>query len=303
MHTWLNQHQLLLSQQILKVKLPHAILINGVPGAGKSELSNWLIKVLSCNSPANNQSILTPCMSCKPCLLQQSKTYPDHLFIDNDGKSIGVDQVRQASRFFEKTAQLGHCKTTLINAAHTMTVSAANALLKTLEEPNNNNFIVLQTSEVETLLPTIISRCFVLDIRPPVGDALLAELQQSGQDPFVNLSQLSELSNAATNENYQRFSKSFIEFLQGNSAKHSEVLQQLNDNTECLRWLEKVMVALMRQQYKWLPGENQLNEEVIWSIYQVIISATKQLKTLTQMNKQFTFEKLLVDIIDIIQGN
>ena len=59
----------------------------------------------------------------------------------------------------------------------------------------------------------------------------------------------------------------------------------------------------MRQQYKWLPGENQLNEEVIWSIYQVIISATKQLKTLTQMNKQFTFEKLLVDIIDIIQGN
>jgi DNA polymerase-3 subunit delta' len=302
MHTWLNQHQLLLSQQIIKVKLPHAILINGVTGAGKSQLSNWLIQVLSCKSPVNSQSILSACMSCKPCLLQQSKTYPDHLLIDNDGKSIGVDQVRQASRFFEKTAQLGHCKTTLINAAHTMTISAANALLKTLEEPNNNNFIVLQTSEVETLLPTIISRCLVLDIRPPVGDALLAELQQSGQDPFVNLSQLSELSDATINENYQSFSKVFIAFLQGNSAKHSDVLNQLNDNKECLRWLEKVMVSLMRQQYNWVQGENQLNEEMIWSTYQVITSAIKQIKTLTQVNKQFTFEKLLVDISDITQG-
>jgi DNA polymerase-3 subunit delta' len=303
MHSWLNQHQHLLSQQIVNVKLPHAILINGVPGAGKSQLSHWLIQVLSCESPVNNQSILTPCLSCKPCLLQQSKTYPDHLLIDSDGKSIGVDQVRQASLFFEKTAQLGHCKTTLINAAHTMTVSAANALLKTLEEPNDNNFIVLQTSELETLLPTIISRCFVLDIRPPVGEGLLAELQQSGQDPFVNLSQLSELSNATINDSYQIFTESFIDFLQGNLARHSEVLSQLNDNTESLRWLEKVMVSLMRQQYKWVQGENQLNEEMIWSIYQVIIAATKQLKTLIQVNKQFTFEKLLVDISDISQGN
>jgi len=301
MHTWLKPHQHLLSQQIIKVKLPHAILINGVAGAGKSQLSNWLIQVLSCETPINNQSILSACMSCKPCLLQQSKTYPDHLLIDNDGKSIGVDQVRQASRFFEKTAHLGRCKTILINAAHTMTVSAANALLKTLEEPSNNNFIILQTSELETLLPTIISRCFVLDIRPPVGDALLAELKQTGQDPFVNLSQLSELSDVTTNENYQSFFKSFIEFLQGNSAKHSDVLNKLNDNKESLRWLEKVMVSLMRQQYNWVQGENQLNEEMIWSIYQVIISATKQLKTLTQVNKQFTFEKLLVDISDITE--
>jgi len=303
MHSWLNQHQRLLSQQIIKVKLPHAILINGVAGAGKSQLSNWLIQVLSCDNPVDSQSILSACMSCKPCLLQQSKTYPDHLFIDSDGKSIGVDQVRQASRFFEKTAQLGHCKTTLINAAHTMTVSAENALLKTLEEPNNNNFIILQTSELETLLPTIISRCFVLDIRPPVGDELLAELQQSGQDPFVNLSQLSELSNATTNENYQHFSQSFVAFLQGDSAKHSEVLNQLNDKAECLRWLEKIMVALMRQQYNWVQGDSQLKQEVIWAIYQVVISATKQLKTLTQVNKQFTFEKLLVDISNIIQGH
>ena len=55
MHSWLDQQQLLLSKQITQIKLPHAILINGMEGSGKSELSQWLIKVLSCTDPKNVQ--------------------------------------------------------------------------------------------------------------------------------------------------------------------------------------------------------------------------------------------------------
>jgi DNA polymerase III subunit delta' len=300
MHSWLEQQQLLLSKQISQIKLPHAILINGVDGAGKTQLSQWLIKVLSCTQPEKAQNILTPCESCKSCLLQRSNTYPDHLLIESGGKSIGVDQVRQASRFFEKTAQIGHCKTSLITAAHNMTISAANALLKTLEEPNPDNYIVLLTSELETLLPTIISRCFIIDIRPPVGEALLVELKQSGSDPFVNLSQLKELSDSSINEKYQNFENCFCTFLQKKPINRSEVLNLLNDNTDSVRWLEKVMVKLMRQQYNWLEGDNLLNEKVIWAIYQLVLSAIKQLKLLMQANKQFIFEKLLVDIDALI---
>jgi DNA polymerase-3 subunit delta' len=300
MHSWLEQQQLLLSKQISQIKLPHAILINGVDGAGKTQLSQWLIKVLSCTQPEKVQNILTPCESCKSCLLQRSNTYPDHLLIESGGKSIGVDQVRQASRFFEKTAQIGHCKTSLITAAHNMTISAANALLKTLEEPNPDNYIVLLTSELETLLPTIISRCFIIDIRPPVGEALLAELKQSGSDPFVNLSQLKELSDSSINEKYQNFENCFCTFLQKKPINRSEVLNLLNDNTDSVRWLEKVMVKLMRQQHNWLEGDNLLNEKVIWAIYQLVLSAIKQLKLLMQANKQFIFEKLLVDIAALI---
>jgi len=300
MHSWLDQQQLLLSKQITQIKLPHAILINGVESAGKSELSQWLIKVLSCNKPENVQSVLMPCKSCKSCLLHRSNTYPDHLLIESGGKSIGVDQVRQASRFFEKTAQIGNCKTALITAAHNMTVSAANALLKTLEEPNPDNYIVLLTSELETLLPTIISRCFIIDIRPPVGEKLLAELKQSGSDPFVNLSQLKELSDPSINEKYQNFEHFFCAFLQKKPINLSEVLSLLNDNSDSVRWLEKVMVKLMRQQYNWLEGDNLLDEKVIWAIYQLVLSAIKQLKLLMQANKQFIFEKLLVDITVVI---
>jgi DNA polymerase-3 subunit delta' len=241
-----------------------------------------------------------PCESCKSCLLHRSNTYPDHLLIESGGKSIGVDQVRQASRFFEKTAQIGQCKTALITAAHNMTVSAANALLKTLEEPNPDNYIVLLTSELETLLPTIISRCFIIDIRPPVGEKLLAELKQSGSDPFVNLSQLKELSDSSVNEKYQSFENCFYTFLQKKPINRSEVLSLLNDNIDSVRWLEKVMVKLMRQQYNWLEGDNLLNEKVIWAIYQLVLSAIKQLKLLMQANKQFIFEKLLVDIAVLI---
>ncbi len=300
MHSWLDQQQLLLSKQITQIKLPHAILISGVESAGKSELSQWLIKVLSCNKPENVQSVLMPCNSCKSCLLHRSNTYPDHLLIESGGKSIGVDQVRQASRFFEKTAQIGNCKTALITAAHNMTVSAANALLKTLEEPNPDNYIVLLTSELETLLPTIISRCFIIDIRPPVGQKLLAELKQSGSDPFVNLSHLKELSDPSINEKYQKFEHFFCAFLQKKPINHSEVLSLLNDNPDSVRWLEKVMVKLMRQQYNWLEGDNLLDEKVIWAIYQLVLSAIKQLKLLMQANKQFIFEKLLVDITVVI---
>jgi DNA polymerase-3 subunit delta' len=300
MHSWLEQQQLLLSKQITQIKLPHAILINGVEGAGKSALSQWLIQVLSCTNPENIEQVLLPCKECKSCLLHRSNTYPDHLLIESGGKSIGVDQVRQASRFFEKTSQIGQCKTALITAAHNMTVSAANALLKTLEEPNPDNYIVLLTSEVQTLLPTIISRCFIIDIRPPVGEQLLAELKQSGTDPFVNLSHFKELSDSFLNEQYQHFENSFFTFLQNKPIKGSEILSLLNESADSVRWLEKAMVKLMRQQYNWLAGDNLLNEQVIWSIYQLVLSATKQLKILVQANKQFIYEKLLVDITAVI---
>ncbi len=80
----------------------------------------------------------------------------------------------------------------------------------------------------------------------------------------------------------------------------SELLALLNDNTDSVRWLEKVMVKLMRQHYNWLEGTSLLNEQLIWSIYQLVLSAIKQLKLLMQANKQFIFEKLLVDITVVI---
>jgi DNA polymerase-3 subunit delta' len=88
--------------------------------------------------------------------------------------------------------------------------------------------------------------------------------------------------------------------LQNKPINRSEILSLLAENTNSVRWLEKVMVKLMRQQYAWLKTEILLSEQVIWSIYQLVLSAVKQLKLLMQANKQFVFEKLLVDITAVI---
>ena len=99
---------------------------------------------------------------------------------------------------------------------------------------------------------------------------------------------------------YQNFENCFYTFLQNKPINRSELLSLLNDNVDSVRWLQKVMVKLMRQQYNWLEGEHLLNEKVIWAIYQLVLSAIKQLKLLMRANKQFIFEKLLVDIAVVI---
>ena len=178
MKPWLIEPQKLLSRQINNNCLPHAILISGVDGSGKQELAQWLIKVLVCQSPVRQQEsqLLHACGQCKTCLLHQSKTYPDHIHVESQTKTIGIDEIRLASRFLEKTAHIGINKTVLIPKAEKMTVAAANALLKTLEEPTDNSVIVLLSCDATSLLPTIISRCRLFNIRPPVGDALLEGL-------------------------------------------------------------------------------------------------------------------------------
>ena len=139
MKTWLLSVQQQLSRQVLSNKLPHALLFSGVSGAGQEELARWLINVLLCQTLSNEkiaeQSIIQACGHCKTCQLFASDSYPDHLTIVNEKATIGVDSIRKLSQFFEKTAHIGIAKSALINHADTMTVSAANALLKTLEEP------------------------------------------------------------------------------------------------------------------------------------------------------------------------
>ena len=125
MNSWLASQQEMLSQQILANVLPHAILITGAKGAGKNQLANWLKELLICQKPVAKNNIFTACQQCKTCLLYKSKTYPDTLSITAERNTIGVDTIRLASQFFEKTAQIGKVKTAFISQAELMTTAAA----------------------------------------------------------------------------------------------------------------------------------------------------------------------------------
>lgn len=311
MKTWLTSHQQLLSQQFSNAILPHAILINGVTGAGKLELAQWLIKLLSCQQPKVEQdsnNIISHCGSCKSCLLIKSKTFPDHLNLVAEKTSLAVDDIRFANVFLQKMAHIGKYKTILINNAQTMTPSAANALLKTLEEPSDNSVIILTTNDIDLLLPTIISRCRVLNIRPDVGSALLSELAvqviiQDKSNVFVNLTQLPELSDKLTQQAFIAFKQCYLSYL-SNQQGESELLQLLLSNEHALRWLEQITVNLLREQF--IEHNNTdflltLSAELLNQLYKVVIDKCKIIKTYPQANRQFVCEQLIMEISDVVE--
>ncbi|MBU2892590.1 DNA polymerase III subunit delta' [Colwellia sp. D2M02] len=308
-------NKVILTQQFIQQRLPHAILITGAQGAGKKELGEWLSQLLLCQSPQkvfvndDQDYYLQACRTCKHCQLKHSHSYPDHLMLTAQNTSIGVDDVRQANYFLEKTAHIGHYKTLLIPHAEIMTVAAANALLKTLEEPTKHSIIMLLTHDSDMLLPTIISRCRLVHIQPLVGDKLLSKVNYPLNDEnanFVNLTHLPELSNESTHQAYKLFKHEYLALL-NHEKSESTLLTLLQDNSEALRWLEKITTNLQRDlsvnaDTLFLTNKG-ISIQSLYDIYQLTIKASKTIKLYPQGNKAFILEELLMSITQIVTSS
>ncbi len=303
--------QQLLSQQYIDNTLPHAILINGPNGSGKLELALWLTNLLLCLKPSSNTDrVFNACGHCKNCLLAKSQSYPDQLTLQQYNTRLGVDEIREASFFLEKTALIGVYKTVLITDAHLMTVAAANALLKTLEEPSEQSLIILLTHDIDMLLPTIVSRCRVLTIRLLVSEVLMNQSftshlpDESMDSGFLNLSHLPELSEETTQRDYKQFKKDFLAYLISDETE-SVFLTGLLENKHALRWLEKVTCNLLRDYYLSnnelaKPLLEKLTPQLINQLYKMIINANMVIKSYTQANEQFIIEQLLINFAQVL---
>lgn len=135
----------------------HAYLLHGPAGIGKRALAEQLMALLLCQRPVAQRA----CGTCKGCLLLAVQTHPDHYILEPEeaDKAIRVDQVRQLVGFVTQTAQLGGRKVVLLEPAEAMNLNAANALLKSLEEPAGDTVLLLISHQPSRLLPTIKSRC------------------------------------------------------------------------------------------------------------------------------------------------
>ena len=157
-YPWLKLPFEQLADMIVNHRAHHALLINYIQGSGEEELINLLVNRLICQSSQQ----LQPCGQCHSCQLLLSQHHPDYYLITNEqGKqSISIDQIRSIStKVYEKSQQGGN-KVIWIKHAALMTEAAANALLKTLEEPPENTYFILSDEHNSQLLPTIHSRCF-----------------------------------------------------------------------------------------------------------------------------------------------
>jgi DNA polymerase III subunit delta' len=167
----------------------HAYLLHGPVGIGKRALAERLMARLLCQRPEG----LNACGQCKSCLLLVAGSHPDNYVLEPEeaDKAIKVDQVRDLVSFVVQTAQMGGRKVVLIEPVESMNINAANALLKSLEEPSGNTVLLLVSHQPSRLLPTVKSRC-VQQACPLPSEAMslawLADaLPECGEDERIEL--------------------------------------------------------------------------------------------------------------------
>ena len=150
-------------------KISHAYILNGEKSSGKEFIARVFAMALQCEQGGND-----PCGECRSCKQALSGNQPDIIRVTHEKPgTISVDDIRlQLNHDVAIKPYSSRRKVYIVNEAEKMTPQAQNALLKTLEEPPEYAVILLLTTNVNSLLPTILSRCIVLNMKP-VSDILL----------------------------------------------------------------------------------------------------------------------------------
>ncbi len=158
------------------LRLAHAVLITGPSSIGKLEFCLSLIQRMNCTQPSVKNYA---CGKCNNCHLFQARTHPDVRMINVDELTdqIKVDDIREINNFMVLSRQCGTYKIACINCADHMNVNAANALLKTLEEPPEDSILFLISHHANRLLATIRSRCQIWKFKIPDEDQSITWLQ------------------------------------------------------------------------------------------------------------------------------
>lgn len=182
MHSWHQELWQQLVRSYRENRLPHALLFSGPAGLGKRQLAEAYAQLVLCKK---SQEAAASCGHCHSCQLMSAQSHPDFYLVqpEQEGQAIKIDQIRELSEFIQKTSHQGGYRVVLIQPAEAMNSYAANALLKTLEEPTPNTLIMVISDQKAALLPTIRSRCQLLRFSAPAEKEALAWLTSQNQGP------------------------------------------------------------------------------------------------------------------------
>ena len=159
-HEQIKEHM----QAAIRDKKPfHAYLFQGEEGVGKEALARTFAAGLQCQSESADK----PCKECVSCRQMESGNQPDVIWVTREKASLGVDEIReQLCNTMDIKPFSSPYKIYLVPESEKMTEAAQNALLKTIEEPPEYGIVILMTSNISALLPTIQSRCLTMEFRP-----------------------------------------------------------------------------------------------------------------------------------------
>ncbi len=168
-----------LSKYLAAKSVPHAWLFSGPRGTGKTSSARILARAINCE----HKKGVEPCNECGICQEITAGTAIDVIEIDA-ASNRGIDEIRELKEKIKLTPMRMGAKVYIIDEVHMLTTEAANALLKTLEEPPANTYFVLCTTEADKLLDTVVSRCCRIDFRKPNSAEGVSSLKRvlAGED-------------------------------------------------------------------------------------------------------------------------
>jgi DNA polymerase-3 subunit delta' len=161
-----------LQKSINKKRLSHAYLFEGEQGTSKRNIAFLFAKTLLCsiNQPIDvikaQQASEGHCLDCNVCSRVDQMNHPDIYYIEPEGLSIKKEQIQALQVEFRKKAVESDQKIYILAEVEKLTNSSANSLLKYLEEPHEGTTIILLTSAISKILPTILSRCQIISFKP-----------------------------------------------------------------------------------------------------------------------------------------
>ncbi|KPK23357.1 MAG: hypothetical protein AMJ61_15885 [Desulfobacterales bacterium SG8_35_2] len=246
----------LLRHAVAKNKLAHAYLFRGPDGVGKKKAARTLAAFLNCKTPLEHDA----CGRCSSCRKYSSGNHPDLIMVEPDGAAIKIGQVRELKHQLTFPPLEARIRVIVLEDIHTMRREAANSLLKTLEEPAQDNLLILTADLKGEILPTILSRCQIIPFGPlDHGDMVQVLMQEDEMDESTALS-LAALSEGSLGrakflwqENLLALRQEVIEELllaQLNQAEAVGVVFLLSEKTAALKENISEFLALLRLWYR-----------------------------------------------------
>jgi DNA polymerase-3 subunit gamma/tau len=163
-----------MQQAITSGRIPHAMILTGVRGVGKTTSARIIARALNCTGyDGAGSEAIEPCGVCQPCLSILEDRFVDVIEMDAATRT-GVDDVRSIIETSQYRPVQGRCKVFIIDEVHMLSKNAFNALLKTLEEPPLHVKFIFATTEIRKVPDTVLSRCVRFDLRRLREEDILA---------------------------------------------------------------------------------------------------------------------------------
>lgn len=228
-------------------RLSHAYLFNGESGTGKKELAYYLALLLYCKNDDK------PCLECEECRRILDDSHLNVKVIEKNGQGIKKEQIVALQEEFTKTSLVDGPRVYIIDGIEKISIQAANSLLKFIEEPvNKQTYGIMLCEDINGVLPTIISRCFVVNFKAIEKSRLTLLLKERGIEektaillPYLTNS-IDEAIKLANDKNVLRMINLLEEYLQIKNDTMAVVFwkknQGLLDNADNLRIFFKLIV-------------------------------------------------------------